>query len=266
MKNHRLYRIGDFAEKLGVTPDLLKYCEKKGIITSVKSENGYRSYDFTQSANIIEYLKLQNQGFSADNIYAAMRADSFSELVSIEKKQQDELEKQILFYKALLERIYYNDKVKNMFSDEPKWTLSTRKAAWMLKNTDSVLFVEDNTINARIAQWNKYLPVVESACCYRDFSHGRGEWGLYIEDEKAKQFGLDVSAPAEYVPEGLVLEIYVTRILDNSVQHVLDLGNTMPQKLGLIQAGNAYHRVIAKMVIAGTRREYSVLQIPVEYI
>lgn len=39
-KSMERYRIGDFARELGVTPDFLKYCERKGIITPQVEENG----------------------------------------------------------------------------------------------------------------------------------------------------------------------------------------------------------------------------------
>ena len=54
------YRIGDFARELGVTPDFLKYCEKNGFLQPEIEENGYRYFDFRQSALAIEYLKMKS--------------------------------------------------------------------------------------------------------------------------------------------------------------------------------------------------------------
>ena len=75
------YRIGDFARELGVTPDFLKYCEKNGFLQPEIEENGYRYFDFRQSALAIEYLKMKNQGCTARQIKEALYASSFEEFV-----------------------------------------------------------------------------------------------------------------------------------------------------------------------------------------
>lgn len=265
MDNRKLYRIGDFAKKLGVTPDLLKYCEKKGIITSVKSENGYRYYDFRQSAQVIEYLKFQNLGFSADEIYSSLHADSIRELISIEQAHREELKRKALFYEAIIERNEQAMILKDMFSIPPKWTLEQRSPAWFIRNSVGMSLLEDEEIYERIEEWNQYLPVVESACCYDHFETSRASWGLYIDGKYAEQFGLDTSDPAEYVPGHLILAVYITRELGSTHGYIVETGKTLPGKLGLRQTGPAFHRVIAKMWSNDTRREYSILNIPVEY-
>lgn len=260
-----LYRIGDFAKKLGVTPDMLKYCEKKGIISSVKTENGYRYYDFRQSSQIIEYMKLQNQGFSADEIYSTLHADSLEDLIALEHEHHRELEKKVLFYQALIERNRQTEQFRGMFSDEPKWMLRKRNPAWFIKHTKGETISDDPNIQRLVREWNVYLPIVESACCYGWFDTLNPEWGLYIDSKYAEQFDLDTSEPVRYVPESLVLAVYITRPLKDHRKYVINIGKTLPQRLGLRQNDEAYHRVIAKMWTNEYRREYSILNIPVEY-
>ena len=38
------YRIGDFAEYMGVTPDFLKHYSENGLLDVHQRENGYRYY------------------------------------------------------------------------------------------------------------------------------------------------------------------------------------------------------------------------------
>lgn len=266
MSDEILYRIGDFADKLGVTPDMLKYCEKKGIITSVKSENGYRYYDFRQSAQVIEYMKLQNQGFSAEEIYQALHGESLSELVKLEKKHHDVLEKKLLFYKAMIDRNRQTEQLRNTFCTPPKWTMKQRSPAWFLQNSSGLSLVEEKAISERVRAWNEYLPIVESACCFGFFDRFPPDWGLYIDAPYAEQFGLDTSEPVIYLPKALVLEVYITRELGAPQRIIGEIGTTLPAKLGLRQTGNAYHRVITKMWNGNCRREYSILNIPVDYI
>ncbi|MBQ8136861.1 MAG: MerR family transcriptional regulator, partial [Clostridia bacterium] len=56
----RVYRIGEYAKKMGVTPDLLKHYEKMGLIESRASENKYRYYPFTESVRLLECFSLRN--------------------------------------------------------------------------------------------------------------------------------------------------------------------------------------------------------------
>jgi len=157
--------------------------------------------------------------------------------------------------------------LKDMFSIPPKWTLEQRSPAWFIRNSADMSLIEDCAIYKRVEEWNRYLPVVESACCYGYFETPLGSWGLYIDCRYAEQFNLDTSEPAEFVPSQLVLNIYITRELGNTPGYISEIGKTLPGKLGLRQTGPAYHRVIAKMWdINNARREYSILSVPIKYI
>ena len=89
------YRIGDFARELGVTPDFLKYCEKHGYLTPQTEPNGYRYYDFTSAAPVIEYMKLRNQGFTAREINEALRESSFGGTIARMESRREELTRHI---------------------------------------------------------------------------------------------------------------------------------------------------------------------------
>lgn len=56
------YRIGEFAEYMGVTPDFLKHYEECGLLDVHHRENGYRYFNFDQCSRILEYMRLRNYG------------------------------------------------------------------------------------------------------------------------------------------------------------------------------------------------------------
>ena len=56
----RHYRIGTYAQNMGVTPDLLKHYEKMGLLHAQTSENGYRYYPFSESVPLLECFALRN--------------------------------------------------------------------------------------------------------------------------------------------------------------------------------------------------------------
>ena len=54
------YRIAEFAEYMGVTPNFLKHYEECGLFDVHHRENGYRYFNFDQCSRILEYMRLRN--------------------------------------------------------------------------------------------------------------------------------------------------------------------------------------------------------------
>ncbi len=262
MSKHRYYRIGDFARKLGVTPDLLKYCEQKQLISSVKQENGYRYYSFDQAATVYEYLKLKNQGFSAVEIFSILHGTSFRELSTHSVAREEELKQQLNFTQALLRYSRKLADADEMFTKSPAWQL-TRRGPWVfLPHSDEDLLTEDEACLNRVSQWIRWMPVVFSAS--RIKPDGPRIWGLAAEEEFARQQGLDLSAPVQHIPAGLYLQLYMTEDLPRTGQELNRAGAATPERLGLRQAGPSIQFVLAKMWGEAGRKGYSVLCIPVE--
>ncbi len=262
-----LYRIGEFAKKLGVTPDMLKYCEKKGLIHSVKEANGYRYYDFRQSASVIEYLKLQNLGFSADEALHALHAEDFDELVALEQERSAELKRQVCFAQAMLDRNRYLEQVRGFFQRPDNWTLQFLPPAWFLPHTQNHIFTEDEAVLRMIEQWNTCLPVVESCSRHAEdeADPGKYEHGYYVRQDLARELGLEVTPPVVEVPGGLYLEIYRSRSIGGSAPPPHVAATELLEQLQLRQCGDAYMVVLAKMWHGNGRHAYGVLRIPVEH-
>ena len=70
-----MYRIGDYAKYLGVTPDFLKHYEQFRFVSSETKGNGYRYYPFGQSYKILECMRLRNYGMSLRDIDVALVDD-----------------------------------------------------------------------------------------------------------------------------------------------------------------------------------------------
>ena len=86
------YKIGDVARILGVSPDILRYYEKKGVVTPMKGENNdYRYYDAWDINFLMDCLWFKNFGFSIDQIADIVRIPSVSELDGILAGREDEL-------------------------------------------------------------------------------------------------------------------------------------------------------------------------------
>ena len=71
---HKLYRIGDYARYMGVTPDFLKHYEENGLLEVQYTSSGYRYYDFDQSSRILEYMRLRNYGVTVKDMSRMLSA------------------------------------------------------------------------------------------------------------------------------------------------------------------------------------------------
>ena len=99
------YKIGDVAKILGISPDLLRYYEKKGVVMPMKGKyNDYRYYDFWDINFLLDCLWFKNFGFSIDQIADMVKIPSSDELGSLFEAKEEELQATIKRCQLLLRR------------------------------------------------------------------------------------------------------------------------------------------------------------------
>ena len=63
------YKIGDVARILGISPDLIRYYEEKGVVSPQKDPyNNYRYYDTWDINFLLDCLWYKNFGFGIDQV------------------------------------------------------------------------------------------------------------------------------------------------------------------------------------------------------
>ncbi len=101
-----LYKIGDVARILGVSPDILRYYEKKGVVTPMKGENNdYRYYDAWDINFLMDCLWFKNFGFSIDQIADIVHIPSVADLDGMLNAKEDELRDTIARTQLQLRRL-----------------------------------------------------------------------------------------------------------------------------------------------------------------
>lgn len=157
-----LYRIGEFAEKLGVTPDWLKYYEKLGLLESVTAENGYRYYTFQQSALVASCMELKNLGFHNDEILQLLKNGNFHDLMSTYTEKQAALNLEISFSNELVRLLQYWKESEHLFMEKDNWRICTMDGFYYMPTSNRNHFVEDKSTWPRRKEWNRWLPVVRT--------------------------------------------------------------------------------------------------------
>ena len=269
----KYYRIGEFAKKLGVTPDFLKYCEKNGLLSPSTTEKGYRSYDFTQSARIIEYLKLKNQGYSSQEINSFLKSTSFSEGIELLVKKEEDTRLQIRYLEEIC-RYHRSLQEKQHLFRKGAWRLLDEEGYYFLPHTREHDFLPNPAIPELVSRWTPYLPIVMSAYQVQltplgtlVTTRGANLWGFLVKETFAREVNLPVTAPVLYIPPSACLEIYSVTNLDRSNAEAsaseADAVNRLLLQTGMKATGNAYVKIIAKLTEQGIRTCYSTVMIPV---
>jgi len=99
------YKIGDVARILGVSTDILRYYERKGVVKPEKDENNdYRYYDSWHINFLTDCLWFKNFGFSIEQIADIVRIPNAEEIGELFLMKEDELRSHIRRCELLLKR------------------------------------------------------------------------------------------------------------------------------------------------------------------
>ena len=98
------YKIGDVARILGISTDLIRYYEKKGVVTPVKDKNNdYRYYDTWDINYLIGCLWFKNFGFNIDHIADMVSDFSYANLLDDIGQKTEEIEETIRHQEPFLQ-------------------------------------------------------------------------------------------------------------------------------------------------------------------
>ncbi len=99
------YKIGDVARILGVSTDILRYYERKGVVTPEKDENNdYRYYDSWHINFLTDCLWFKNYGFSIEQTAEMLHIPNTAELSGLFENKEEELRAHIRRCEMLLRR------------------------------------------------------------------------------------------------------------------------------------------------------------------
>jgi len=197
----REYRIGEFANYLGVTPDLLKYYEEQGLLRPSRSESGYRYYPFNQSVLLMECIRLRNYGLTLREVRDILTDHALTD-AQVEQRLDGKLRQARLQrrFQELLEQEHrgFLDWRESLAGRETDWEIRTCKAMCFLPHTDGYDFLKDERIYQLLKGWMNAIPLVKSAM--RIDADGRFVWGLLAEKRVVELLELPVNSVVEQLP------------------------------------------------------------------
>jgi DNA-binding transcriptional MerR regulator len=271
----KYYRIGEFARKVGVSHDFLKYQEEFGVVDpSLRQNSNYRYYAFAQVGRVFASIGLQNLGFTLRQIEAILGQDDAEairqKLASKSHELQDEQSRLNAYQSAtdMICRALVTEK------DPNPWFVEHIDSFAFLPHSSRQELVDDERLLATLQSWLQWLPAVSSAQSIQGNLSSDGilraasfSWGLMVGSGFAQTHGLELDYPIETIPparalsyyQGLVIDQAATDDADQTLAAVLEAPLSVAKSHNLPITGQIYHRVLFYSNEAGQRKLHSII-------
>ena len=200
------YKIGDVARILGISTDLLRYYEKKGVVAPTKDkQNDYRYYDVWDINFLIDCLWYKSFGFGIPQIAYMVSDCYYGDLVSVLEEKETELMDSIHRQELLLRRIRQHceqvSRVKDMIG-KCDITLSPESVCYL--NRFDTYYDNAPEMQRLAKQWLQYMPFLQryfEMTLAPDGSHAQHyAWGYSLEKEYVEEFFVPVKPPVRHMP------------------------------------------------------------------
>lgn len=266
------YKIGDVARILGISADLLRYYEKKGVVTPYKdAHNDYRYYDSWDINFLMDCLWFKNFGFSIEQIADMVRIPSTTDLEDIFLYKEDELRSTIARCQLLLRR---SEEYRQQLKDIPQHleTCELAKSPELVRYINRVgnEYPTGEGLEQFARQWlrvmpfsHRYFEISQNALSGGDDQDFR--WGFALEPSYVTELDFPVDPPFETVPAATSVHTFFrSRGKNNfSARHV-DYALDWAKQQGLTIAGPAQGMLVASVLEDGELGGYFECWIPVE--
>ncbi len=265
------YKIGDVARILGISPDLLRYYEKKGVVTPYKDvHNDYRYYDAWDINLLMDCLWFKNFGYSIEQIADMVRIPSAQELQEVFLDKEDELRATIRRCELLLRR---SEEHRAQLARIPvllgKCELADSPARLRYINRVGEEYPTGEGLERFARQWLRALPFNHRYFeISREALFGGSEddyrWGFSLETDYVRELDFPTGAPMEWVaPAHGIHTVFKSRGKGNFSPRHLDYALEWARQEGLTISGPAQGVLMASLLDEGELCGYFECWIPV---
>ena len=265
------YKIGDVARILGISPDLIRYYEEKGVVSPTKDPiNNYRYFDTWDINFLLDCLWFKNFGFGIEHVSNIVSKNTYDDLMDNLASKGDEIEASIHYQQLLLERIRkYSEILNNLRGFIGKCDIRRSAEFARYLNRHNSMYDNDSEMQNLSRQWLKYMPFSRRYFEVReDDLLGDGDdyaWGFSIHTQYVEQFGIDVKPPIRQVPSKLCIHSAFTSTGKDrfSARH-LDFMTGYAEQNGLTVAGCAFGNLACSVVENGEITGFFEVWLPIE--
>ena len=200
------YKIGDVARILGISTDLLRYYEKKGVVKPEKNaHNDYRYYDAWDINFLVDCLWFKNYGFSIEQIADMVRIPGADRLEELFLRKEEELRATIHRCQLLLQRSEEH-RADLRKAEEQLGVCDVAESPALLRylNRTGGEYQRGADEEAMARRWLSVMPF--NRRCFvvggdvRTSSRHQCRWGFSLRQDYAEQLGFEAEDGVECVP------------------------------------------------------------------
>ncbi len=197
------YKIGDVSRILGISTDLLRYYEKKGVVQPQKDKNNdYRYYDTWDINFLIDCLWFKRFGFGIPQV-AYMVTDCYhGDLISLLDEKSDQMASEIRKQEQLLARLReYREAVERVKAGLEVCDIQDSPELICYLNRFNYSYNYTPELQKLSRQWQEYMPFTQR---YFEIPQegllGDGAdfaWGFSLRTPYAEELGVSVKPPVK---------------------------------------------------------------------
>lgn len=265
------YKIGDVAKILGISPDLLRYYQKKGVVTPTTDENNnYRYYDAWDINFLIDCLWFKNYGFGIEQTAKLVSASTYDDVLADMRRRCGEIRDSVRHETLLLERSeqYFSamGRVRTMLG---RCDLVYSPEAYRYLNRFNADYENIAELRDLSYQWLQYMPFVN-----RSFEIERTDlenrtdnyaWGYSMGIDFVEKLRVPLDPPVTHLrSEPSVHAVFSSSGKDEFSPRRLDFVMDYIRENGLSLAGDARGNLVCSVVEDGRLTGYFEVWLPVE--
>lgn len=267
------YKIGDVARILGISPDLLRYYEKKDIVHPVKDKNNdYRYYEPWDINFLTDCVWYKSFNFGIDQVAEIISNSTAEEVADILDKKVEELRAQIRRNEMLVRRAGEHradlGRLKNQL-----WQCVLRDSPEIVRYLHRYNYIYDKSeeLQRLNQQWLGYMPFthrcfempVEDICCQR--GEGSFSWGFSLTPDYVRELGVKVEPPVVHLDsQPCVYTVFTSAGKDGFSPRLLKYVMDFAQSNGLTLKGEARGNLLASVLDGGELTGFFEAWIPYE--
>lgn len=269
-----MYKISEFADLLGVSPDTLRHYEKLGIIHPIKeSHSSYRLFDDLDCRNILRSRWFRSLDLSMKETAELTNLGSLEKVTESLAKNRIELTAEINRLQGLVDKTDETLEICGRLKyslNQTSW--KTMPAFLRISQTHQNTLISSPHINQTVRAWMNCLPHTFFSCKmsgYEPYSAKTPEYnfGLAITSEDLDQLELPVPADAESIPASEAVEILIRLKEGDALSNgVLDRMENLAEIKNYRSTGTVYGRILFAEKSQDGMYNYTQLLMPVESI
>jgi len=152
------YKIGEFAEKMGVSVGFLKHHEKFGLLEPYTSEAGHRFYTEDHAIQVCRCLSLQSMGFSVKETAAILNG---TDDVDVRLLMEKQLRCMQLQHRRLEQSMHFLEQAishNSEFEANNTWNIKSNFRHCYLEFSGAGSFVDRGSMPST-SNWTEYFPI-----------------------------------------------------------------------------------------------------------